>query len=142
MAKVNRPLPDEFQEPLPHAAPAKSVVETVLHYVQLVGNSALSLFTGLLAGALILYSGYVLYDSVYTQNQAFSSSWEVLQYKPEIIDDGAVPLSGGDELTAINQDYRAWLTIYDTNIDYPVMQGEDDLYYAGHNIYDESSLTI
>lgn len=44
-------------------------------------------------------------------------------------------------LSEINPDYRAWLTIYDTNIDYPVMQGEDDLFYASRDIYKEVSLT-
>ena len=63
---------------------------------------------------------------MYTQRAA-DSPWDLLQYKPEIIDDEAAPLIGADILAKINEDYRAWLTIYDTKIDYPVMQGLNDL---------------
>lgn len=131
---------DEFHNPMPHAASSRNTVNSVLAHVSQVGNSLLSLLSGLLAAALILYSSYVLYDTFYTQTTA-GNSWDLLQYRPEIIDDGAVPFSGGDALAAINEDYRAWITLYDTNIDYPVMQGDDDLYYASHDIYGEPSLT-
>ncbi|MBR3416580.1 MAG: sortase [Clostridia bacterium] len=131
---------DGFHEPKPHKAPTGSVVSAVLKTVASVGASAVSLMAGLLAASLILFSAYVVYDSLYTQEQAFSS-WELLKYKPEIVTDGADPLSGQDKLAAINEDYRAWLTLYETNIDYPVMQGPDDLYYASHDVYGETSLT-
>ena len=105
------------------------------------GGKVMSAITGLLAALLILYSGYVLYDSLYMQSQAFSSPREILDLRPEIIEDGSMPLAGGDSLAALNKDYRAWLTIYDTHIDYPVMQGENDLYYASHDVSGNSSLT-
>ena len=119
----------------------KSTVERVLDRLTSVGGRVISLFSGILAAFLILYSGYVLYDNIYTQNQAFSSAWDLLDYRPEIIDDGAVPLTGGDTLASINEDYRAWLTVYNTHIDYPIMQGPNDLYYASHDIHKKSSLT-
>lgn len=131
---------DEFHNPIPHAAASKNTVNSVLARVSRVGNSLLSVLSGLLAAALILYSGYVLYDTFYTQTTA-GSSWELLQYRPEIIDDGAVPLAGGSSLAAVNEDYRGWITLYDTSIDYPVLQGEDDLYYASHDVYGQPSLT-
>lgn len=132
---------DDFHEPKPHDAATKSTVTSVLNRIGAAGQTVLSLLSGLLAAALILYSGYVLYDTYYTQNRAFSSSWDMLQYKPEIIDDADTLLASQDTLAAINQDYRAWLTMYDTRIDYPVMQAENDLYYASHDIYGNSSLT-
>ena len=132
---------DDFNTPQPHEAPKEGTVAAVLARLGAMGNSLVSLLTGLLAAVLILYSGYVLYDSFYTQNQAFSSGWELLQYKPEIIEDGTTPLAGQNKLAAILENYRAWLTMYETNIDYPVMQGSDDLFYASHDIYGESSLT-
>jgi|GEM_PF-461896 len=141
MAINRRSRPDALEQPPARAAARQSHVEAVLDHVRRMGESVLSLFTGLLAAVLILYSGYVLYDTFYTQNRAFSSSYELLQYRPEIIDNGAVPLSGGDTLTSINRDYRAWLTVYDTNIDYPVMQGSDNQFYANHDVYKNSSLT-
>ena len=142
MAILNRPKPDVFQNPVPQAAaPTKALVTTVLDSVAAAGSSIVSLFSGLLAAVLILYSGYVLYDTMYTQNQAFGNSWAMLQYKPEIIEDGANPLDGADKLASINEDYRFWLTLYETNVDYPVVQGPNDLYYASHDIYKNVSLT-
>ena len=131
---------DDFQKPTPHKATAKSVINSVLGRISGLGTSLLSLLSGLLAAVLILYSGYVLYDTFYTSESA-RSSWDLLQYKPQIIDNNPTPLSGENLLTAINNQYRAWLTIEDTNIDYPVMQGDNDLYYASHDIYGEVSLT-
>lgn len=115
-------------------------VEQVLSSVSLTADKVISIFTALLAAFMIMYSGYVLYDNIYTQAQAYSSPWDVLKYKPEIIDDGDAVLSASN-MSEINEDYRAWLTVYYTNIDYPVMQGKDDLYYASHDVYKKSSLT-
>ena len=107
---------------------------------RIFASGILSAVTGLLATVLILYSGYVLYDSFYTQANAGSSSRYLQQYKPEHIEEGAAPLAG-TSLASVNQDYRAWLTMNGTNIDYPVVQGPDDLYYASHDVYGESSIT-
>ena len=111
----------------------------VLDKVVSAGSAAVSLFTGLLAGAMILYSGYVLYDNAYMQTQAVPTE-EIRQYRPEVIDDDSVPLTGST-LAAVNSDYRAWLTLDNTIVDYPVMQAENDVYYASRDIYGESSLT-
>ena len=132
--------PDDFHTPQPKPSVGKALVNTVLSTAASLGTSLISLLSGLLAAALILYSGYVLYDSFSTQRQA-QSSWDLLQYKPEILADEPEPAAIENKLAQINPDYRAWLTVYDTHIDYPVMQGENDYYYAYHDIYRESSLT-
>ena len=119
--------------------PKKSRIDAVLNTFMAAGNGLVSVLSGLLAAALVLYSGYVLYDTMYTRKQA-ESAWDLMQYRPEIIDDGSIPLSGS-QLAAINGDYRAWITLYDTKVDYPVMQGSNDLYYASHDVYKKSSLT-
>lgn len=137
---ADRTRPDDFEQPVPHKAPGKSVVDSVLSSFIAAGNGVVTLLAGLLAGVLVLYSGYVIYDSFATEYRAYSSSWDLMQYKPEIAGEDDVPMAGAS-LEEINQDYRAWITVYDTNIDYPVMQGKDDLYYAAHDIYKQSSLT-
>lgn len=119
----------------------KRTTESVILTMLKAGDKVMSLFSGLLAAFLILYSSYVLYDSFYAQNRAFASTWDLLNYKPSIIDDDATPAAGADTLALINEDYRAWLTMYETNIDYPVMQGPDDVYYANRDIYKENSIT-
>ncbi len=139
-------IQDDFNTPEPKPSVIKSLVNTVLTTVSSLGTTLVSLLSGLLAAVLILYSGYVLYDTFYTEQSA-RSSWDLLQYKPVILQDGAVPkdAQGENYLAKINSDYRAWLTVYETNIDYPVMQGSgdhaNDLYYANHDIYGEVSLT-
>ena len=105
-----------------------------------IGSALVSALAGLLAVVLILYSGYVLYDSFATEYGAISESQDLLKYKPVVMADGKAADSTND-LSAINQDYRAWLTVNGTQIDYPVVQGKDDLYYAAHDAYGNSSLS-
>ena len=125
-------------------APLRTTFDSLITKVATAGSSIVSLVTGLLAAFLILYSGYVLYDTFYTQNQAFTSSADLLQYKPVIMEDlgdGLTPIAGQAQMASINADYRAWLTVYDTRIDYPVLQGPDDVYYAVHDAFNNSSIT-
>ncbi|MBR1821898.1 MAG: class B sortase [Clostridia bacterium] len=100
-------------------------------------DGLLSLIAGLLAAALLLYSGYVLYDNFNTNRNAFSS-WDLLQYKPSM-DVAEDP--GFQELRALNPDVIGWLTLYDTHIDYPLLQGEDNLEYVSKDVYCNFSLS-
>lgn len=129
---------DIMENPVPVSAASKATTDAVLTAFK-IGNAMVSLLSGLLASVLILYSGYVLYDSFSTEYKAYSSSWDLLKYKPEVKD--VEPSQGADMLAKINEDYRAWLTVYDTSIDYPVLQGTNDYYYAYHDIYRNNSLT-
>lgn len=131
---------DPMKDPAKHKAPTKKAVDTVIELALRAGGGLTSLLSGLLAAVLIMYSGYVLYDSFATERAASSNAWDLLQFKPEIMNEEEAPLSGA-ALAEINEDYRAWLTVYDTPIDYPVMQGTNDLYYASHDIYNQVSLT-
>ena len=89
-----------------------------------------SLLMGLL---LILFGGYSIYEQLYTQNRAFSTGG----LKAEEVQSIEVQ----ENLATQNKDYRGWLTIDGTKIDYPVMQDGDELYYAYHDMYGNSSLT-
>ena len=102
-----------------------------------VGDSIVSIVSGLLAAVLILYSGYVIWDSFYTQRSAFSS-WELMQFRPNV-EEGEEP--SFTDLIAVNPDVRGWLTIYGTNIDYPLLQGKDDLDYINKDVYGKFSLS-
>lgn len=44
-----------------------------------------------------------------------------------------------EKLLAINSEVVGWIKIEDTNIDYPVVKGEDNDYYLNHNIKKEAS---
>lgn len=41
------------------------------------------------------------------------------------------------DLSYLNEDYRGWITIENTNIDYPIIQGEDNEYYLHKDINKE-----
>ena len=132
------PTKDNLAHPVPKSGATKSTVNGVLTALK-IGNGLIAVLSGLLAAVMILYSSYVLYDTFVTDYQAYSSSWDLLKYKPEVSE--AEPSQGKDLLSSVNKDYRAWLTVYDTTIDYPVMQGKDDLYYASHDVYGNASFT-
>ena len=105
-----------------------------------IGNTAISLFSGTLASLLIIYSSYALYDSLYTQVNAYATAADLEQYRPVVTQENELITSQTD-FSQINTDYRFWLTVYNTHIDYPVVQGPEDLYYASHDIYKDTSLT-
>lgn len=102
----------------------------------------LMIFSLLIAMLIALYSGYVLYDIFYTNQNAFTS-YDLLQYKPVSSGDtDTVQVTNGfDGLLAMNPDAVGWVTIDDTNIDYPIVQGKDDLEYASKDIYGNGSIT-
>lgn len=132
---------DPMKDPSKHVAPAKALVDKIIDLALSFGGGAVTLLSGLLAAVLIMYSGYVLYDTFATERAASSNAWDLIQLKPEIIEDSESIVDATKVLSDINQDYRAWLTVYDTQIDYPVVQGTNDTYYAAVDIYGKPSLT-
>ena len=86
-----------------------------------------------LIAILALYSAYSVWYTNSLLNGSFLSD-ELAMYKPN----GHEPTLA--ELMELNPDVCAWLTIDDTNIDYPVVQGETDSEYLNKNIEGEFSL--
>ena len=87
----------------------------------------------LLGFGLMLFSGYAIYEQYYTQSRAFTSAG--------INTAEVYTVEAQQNLVQARKDYRAWIKIDNTNIDYPVMQSNDDLYYANHDIDGNVSLT-
>lgn len=102
-----------------------------------IGSAILTLAVSVTAFAMVSYSGFVIYDSLHT-NQAAFSSWDLTKYRPVLEEDGALSF---EELQEINPDTVGWITIQGTNIDYPVVQGENDLEYASKDVFGHSSLS-
>ena len=75
---------------------------------------------------------YAMYDAVMVYYNANDVS--VLKYKPQGTEDAAV-------LRELSDDAVAWLTVDNTNIDYPVMQGEDNAEYLNKDPYGNYSLS-
>lgn len=110
----------------------------IIEKICAAADKVLAVVAGLLACACLLYSGYVLYDNYYVGESAFAS-WDLLQYKPKPTADEET--YDFEEIKQINPDVVGWLTIYDTNIDYPIARGKDDLEYINKDIYGKSSLS-
>jgi len=103
-------------------------------------NKLLMVFVIAFSLILFVYSVYVLYDVLYTGQNAFIS-YDLLQYRPDVNSKNQDGKPDFEELLKLNPDTVGWLEIYDTNICYPIVQGSDDLEYAGKDIYGYSSLT-
>ena len=76
---------------------------------------------------LVAFAGYALWDSNQIYQAADKSNYAI--YKPTIEDEG----KSFKELQAVNAEVFAWLTVYGTNIDYPVTQGTDNMKYVSTN---------
>jgi sortase B len=100
-----------------------------------LANEAVDMIV-LLAVLLLLAAGcYALWDSEQVYAQADSKQYEI--YKPTNENDG---LSFG-ELRKLNPEVLAWLTVYGTNIDYPVAQGDNNMKYVNTNAEGNYSLS-
>lgn len=103
-----------------------------------IGNIVLRVIAGTIASTMLAYSGYAVYDSYYTNKQAFAS-WDLEQYKPVQVeaDEG----NNFEDILQVNENVVGWISVPDTNIDYPIVQGSDDIEYASKDIYGNPSIT-
>ncbi len=104
------------------------------------GNFILSLMASVIILAMFAYGGYSLWDSYMVNQGAFLSS-DLLKYKPQAAEDGGEANYSLEELIALNPDTRGWITIDDTHIDYPFVQGETDMEYINMDIMGEFALS-
>ena len=77
--------------------------------------------------ALLAFSCYAIWDASQVVRGAGAAQYQA--YKPTDdtpAPDGVSPLA---KLQAINPDVTGWLTVNGTNIDYPVVQGQDNIRY-------------
>jgi sortase B len=76
-----------------------------------------------------------MYDTWQVFNKGSNS--DLLKYKPGSAEDTL----SFSELQALNPDVCAWLTVDDTSIDYPVVQGSTNMTYINMDVFGEFSLT-
>ena len=129
-------------------------MKTVCSIVKII-ETVMKGIVAVVAAVIIMFAAYTLYDTFYINQHAFSSV-ELKQFKPL---SGRSSSSGGysngnndDEnsengedgfkkLKEANEDARGWITIYKTHIDYPVVQGKDDLEYAMKDSFGNASIS-
>lgn len=84
-----------------------------------------------------VYSVYALWDNNQIYTAAENVQEDMLKLKPSVEEDGSASF---EELLAINEDVCSWVTLDNTNIDYPVVQGESNLTYLNMDVYGEFAL--
>ena len=89
------------------------------------------------------YSVYALWDNEQIYAAADNVQADMIKLKPKVTVTAEGEEEEGatfDELLAINKDIRAWVTVDNTNVDFPVVQGEDNLSYINTDIYGNFAL--
>lgn len=102
-----------------------------------VGNRILSIMAGILILLMLSYGMYSLWDTYKIYADSFADE-ELLKFRPT--DDGEDNPTLKD-LKKLNPDVKAWIQVPKTNIDYPVVQGQDDMEYINKNVYGEFELS-
>jgi len=87
-----------------------------------------------------LYAGYALWDNNRVYAAAEDVQAQMQRLKPHIDPEAEDSGASFEELLAINPDVCAWVTLDNTNIDYPVLQGETNLSYINTDVYGEFAL--
>jgi sortase B len=103
------------------------------------GNRLLNAVIAVLLIVALLYGGFGLWDTWNIYNKAGLDS-DLLKYKPTATGEDA-PNPSLSDLQKINPDVCAWLTVDDTNIDYPVVQGKTNLEYVNQAVDKSFSLS-
>ena len=101
--------------------------------LSIVGVRVLFAASLLLGLVLVVFGGYAIYEQLYTQTRAFSTGG----LKAEEVQLVEVQ----ENLAPQNKDYRGWLNIDGTHINYLLMQDGDELYYAFHDTEGNTSPT-
>jgi sortase B len=103
------------------------------------GDRILDTVLAFLLIVALLFGGFGLWDTwnIY-QNAKLDN--DLMMYKPPAHSDPSEPNPSLEELQKINPDVIAWLTVDGTSIDYPVVQGEDNIYYLNRDVYQEFTL--
>lgn len=102
-----------------------------------IGNRIISAIVAVFIVIMLLYGGYSIWDTTMMLQGAYVSN-DLLKFKPSITEPDRPTLS---ELKKINPDVRGWITIDDTHIDYPVVQGKNDMEYINKDVYGEFALS-
>jgi sortase B len=101
------------------------------------GDRVLSGIIGLFFAVMLLYSGYALWDTACIYYDT-SVPQQIETFKPVVAEDNGPTFA---QMQALNPDVCAWLTIPDTHIDYPVVQGKDDSEYLNQDVLGDFSLS-
>ncbi len=111
----------------------KSIMNFVIRMVDIIVDVILII----LIAAMVGFGVYALWDDRHIYEGADASVYEIYHPSEQEIDGK----DGLDKLKAINPDVIAWLQIDDTKINYPVVQGKDNIRYISADAVGNYSLS-
>ena len=103
-------------------------------------NSLLNFIVMLALCVAGLYAGYALWDNNQVYAAAQNVQADMIKLKPVLVEEAGEEGASFEELLAINEDVRAWVTLDNTNIDFPILQGENNLTYINKDVYGNFAL--
>ncbi len=109
-----------------------NILTLIIHYL----DYCIDIFIKCILMFVLLYGCYGLYDNymIYNNDGKYNN---MVQYKPK---DDLNNEESFKELNLLNKDICGWLTIIDTNIDYPILQGYDNSQYINRDFEGEYSM--
>lgn len=116
-----------------HVSPSENMSRWILKAANALVNLLVILYLGLTG----IYAAYALWDNNRVYQAARDVQADMVQIKPVVEEDGGASF---EELLAINPDVCAWVTVDNTNIDYPVLQGSTNLTYINRDVYGSFAL--
>lgn len=100
-------------------------------------NKFLSFIMVLVLIVLGSYGVYALWDNNTVYAAAKNVQADMFKLKPVVDSDGKASF---EELLAINPDVSAWVSLDNTTIDHPILQGESNLSYINTDVYGDFAL--
>lgn len=112
----------------------ESYTKKTLSYVIFSTNKIINAFIVCVLFIALLIGCYVLWDSQILHAKASAGNWK--SYKPT-----EKSTLGYDDLVSQNPDVCAWITIYGTGVDFPVLWNRDTSYYLLRDAFGKNSST-
>ncbi|MGM9628678.1 MAG: class B sortase [Faecousia sp.] len=115
-----------------------------MQFQKTVLRAANAIFNFVVISLLVIagsYSAFALWDNERIYAAAGDVQADMIKLKPEIIlseeEDSGADFS---ELLKVNPDVCGWLTLDNTNVDYPILQGDTNFTYINTDVYGNFAL--
>ena len=123
--------------------PDGPVVMKVSKILLKAANTIINFIVVLSLCAAGLYAVYALWDN----NRIYAAAEDVQADMKKLKPDADQDKASFEELLAINPDVCAWVSLDNTKVDYPVLQGANNMIYLNQDVYgdfarDEKSRTF
>ena len=101
-------------------------------------NRLLNIAVFLFLAVSVCYAGYALWDNAHIYSAVDGVQEDMIKLRPEA--DKADNGKTFRDLREINPDVQAWISMDGTNIDYPVLQGKNNMSYINTDVYGKFAL--